>query len=550
MIFGPTRLADAQGAVLAHTLRLSGAGGSAGAVLKKGRVLSADDIQMLQEAGHTSVVTARLEAGDVAENVCADRIAEACLGPGVTRTQGATGRVNLHAERAGLLLVDALRVDRLNRVDESVTLATLAPFSLVAAREMVGTVKVIPFAVEGRIAAVATRVAAGESPLFEVRALRPLKAGLVMTRLAGLKESILAGAEASVRARLDQLGASLGAVETVAHTAEAVAASLRRLRAAGVELLLIAGASAVVDRRDVCPSGLVAAGGTISHFGMPVDPGNLLCLGELAGTPAVVLPGCARSPKLNGFDLVLQRLLAGVPLRPFEIMGMGVGGLLTEIATRPLPRAEASSVSAPRAPRRARRRVGAIVLAAGRSRRMAPRNKLLIAGADGRAMIARVVDNVLESRAEPVVVVTGHQAGEVEAALAGRHVLYAHNPAFADGLSSSLRTGLAALAPDTEGALVVLGDMPLVAGAMLDRLIDAFDPDEDRAIVLPTFNGKQGNPMLWARQFFPAMAALSGDVGARHLAAENAEATFAVEIGDDAVLRDFDTPETLPTLVG
>ncbi len=544
MIFGPTPLAEAIGAVLAHTLRLPAR------VLKKGRVLTAEDVAMLGSAGIDSVVTARLQAGDLAEDVAADRVSEACLGPGVTRTRAATGRANLFAERSGLLVIDQARIDRLNRIDEAITLATLPAFSLVAAKEMVGTVKLIPFAVEERIVSVATCVARGEAPLIQVLALRPMQAGLVMTRLAGLKDSILAGTEKATRARLESLGASLGPVETVAHTTEEVAAALSRERAAGVELLLVAGASAVVDRRDVCPAGVVAAGGTITHFGMPVDPGNLLCLGTLHGTPVVVLPGCARSPKPNGVDWVLQRLLAGAPVGPAEIMGMGVGGLLKEISTRPLPRAEASAT--PASPRRghAGRHIAAIVLAAGRSRRMAPRNKLLIADASGRAMVARVVDNALASRAHPVVVVTGHQPDEVRAALGDRSVLYAHNPDFADGLSSSLRAGLAALPPETEGALICLGDMPLVDGAMLDRLIAAFDPDQGRAIVLPTFNGKQGNPMLWAARFFPAMAALCGDVGARHLAAENADVTAEVEIGSDAVVRDFDTPEALGTLAG
>jgi molybdenum cofactor cytidylyltransferase len=540
MIFGPTPLADATGAVLAHTLR------AGGTVLKKGSVLTAENVAALRAAGFDSVIAARLEAGDVAEDAAADRISEACLGPGTTRTRAATGRVNLFAEHAGLLAVDAARVDRLNRVDEAITLATLPPFSLVRPKDMLATVKVIPFAVPGRIIHVAANVARGEAPLLQVHPLRALTAGLVMTRLPGLKDSILAGTEAVTRARLEAPGARLGPVETVAHTVQAVAQALARQRSAGADLLLVAGASAVVDRRDICPAAIEAAGGHITHFGMPVDPGNLLCLGEVLGAPAVVLPGCARSPKLNGFDWVLHRLLAGLAITPHDVMGMGVGGLLKEIALRPLPRAEASAAPA-RAPRDGPR-IAAIVLAAGRSRRMAPRNKLLIEGPDGRAMVARAVDHALASRARPVVVVTGHMQREVRAALAGRSVLYAHNADFADGLAASLRVGLAALPPATNGALVCLGDMPLVDGTILDRLIDAFDPAEGRAIVLPTFNGKQGNPMLWARQFFPAMAALAGDVGARHLAAENADLVHAVEIGDDAVLRDFDTPETLEAL--
>jgi molybdenum cofactor cytidylyltransferase len=541
VIFGTTPLANAEGAVLAHTLR------AGTMVLKKGRVLSAADIATLRTAGHDSVVAARLEPGDMAEDAAADQVAEACLGPGIARTRAATGRVNLLAEAPGLLLVDGPRVDRLNRVDEAITLATLPAFTLVAAKEMVGTVKIIPFAVPGAVLAAATQLARGDGPLCEVRPLRPLQAGLVMTRLPGMKDSTLANTESVTRARLESLGAQLGPVETVPHATEAVAASLGRQRAAGAELLLVFGASAVVDRRDVCPAALIAAGGSITHFGMPVDPGNLLCLGEILGTPAVILPGCARSPKLNGFDWVLHRLLAGVPVGPADIMGMGVGGLLKEISLRPLPRAEASAAASPR-PVRTGWRIAAIVLAAGRSRRMAPRNKLLIEDDAGRAMVARVVDNALASRARPVIVVTGYQEKEVRAALKGRSVLYAHNPQFTEGLSSSLRTGLAALPPNTDGALVCLGDMPLVEGAMLDRLIEVFDPEEGRAIIAPTFNGKQGNPMLWARKFFPAMAALSGDVGARHLAAEHADVTAEVEMGDDAVLRDFDTPETLEAL--
>ena len=261
--------------------------------------------------------------------------------------------------------------------------------------------------------------------------------------------------------------------------------------------------------------------------------------------PSLVLPGCARSPKLNGIDWVLQRLFAGLEVRPIDVMGMGVGGLLKEIDTRPLPRAEAANAPAPaQAPRRARR-VAALVLAAGRSRRMAPTNKLLVPDREGVPMVARVVDNVLGSHARPVVVVTGHERERVEAALAGRPVLFAHAESYADGLSASLKAGLAALPPGLDGVVVCLGDMPLVAGPLIDRLIAHFDPEEGRAIVLPTFRGKQGNPMLWSLEFLPEMMGITGDVGARHLAGKHADRVVEVEVADDAVLRDFDTADAL-----
>jgi molybdenum cofactor cytidylyltransferase len=159
-----------------------------------------------------------------------------------------------------------------------------------------------------------------------------------------------------------------------------------------------------------------------------------------------------------------------------------------------------------------------------------------------------VVDNALASRARPVLVVTGHERDRVEEALAGRPVLTTHADTYAEGLSASLKAGIAALPPDVEGVLVLLGDMPLVSPAMLDRILAAFDPEEGRAIIQPTFRGKQGNPVLWGREFFEEILAITGDVGARYLTGRHGDRLFNVEMADDGVLRDFDTAETLKGL--
>src|SRR5262249_47827061 len=181
---------------------------------------------------------------------------------------------------------------------------------------------------------------------------------------------------------------------------------------AGAELVLVFGASAIADRRDVIPAAIEAAGGAVEHFGMPVDPGNLMLIGELAGRPVLGAPGCARSPKENGFDWILARLLAGLPVSRADITGLGVGGLLMEIVTRPQPR------EAPReAPPPERRRIAAIVLAAGRSTRMGS-NKL-VAELNGKPLVRIAAEQALASRADPVIVVTGHEPERVEKALAG-----------------------------------------------------------------------------------------------------------------------------------
>ena len=539
MIFGPVALADAEGAVLAHTHRLPGR------VLKKGLVLDAAALAALQAAGKDPVVAARIEPGDVGEDEAARRVAQALLGlepAGLVATRAATGRVNLQASAAGLLRVDRTAVDALNALNEAVTVATLPDATAVAAGEMVATIKIIPFAVP---AAVLARLeVAGADGAMAVHLWQPRRVGLVLTTLPGLKASVIQGTIAATADRVTGVGGTLLQPLLCLHATNAIGQALTTLLGQGADLLLVAGASAVVDRRDVGPAGIVAAGGEILHFGMPVDPGNLICLGRIGAIPTLVLPGCARSPKPNGIDLVLQRLAAGLPVTGATIAGMGVGGLLKDVPQRPLPRARATSAE-PAQP--SGRRIAAVVLAAGRSSRMAPRHKLLVPDASGRPMVTRVVDAVLSSRARPVLVVTGHRAEEVRAALADRSVRLVAAPDYADGLSASLRAGLAALPAEADAALVVLGDMPLVTADTVDRLLEAYDAEEGRLIVTPTYRGETGNPVLWDRRFFSAMMALQGDQGARDLLRQHAEWVHAVE-ADESVLRDFDTAESLATL--
>ena len=542
MKFGSIPLEEAKGAILAHSQRFDDK------MLRKGSVLDDAAILRLQQAGRTEVIAARLEPGDVPEDLAADRMATPLVSPLLARSRAATGRVNLVAEVPGLLRVDAARIDRLNSVDEALTIGTLPDYTVVAPKDLVATIKIIPCAVPGTVLAVAEAVARQGGPVLTLHPFRHLKVGLVASELPGLKESTTEKTIAVTQARIGQLTGSLLPPVRCDHTEAAIAAALRKLIADGADLLLVVGASAVVDRRDVGPAGIVAAGGEILHFGMPVDPGNLICLGRIGERPALVLPGCARSPVLNGIDFVLSRLFAGLELTSRDIMRMGVGGLLKEMDTRPMPREKAPATQRSGAAPRAAPTIAALVLAAGRSRRMAPHNKLLVVDKTGKTMIARVVDNVLSSLARPVLVVTGHMAEQVETALGGRPVQYVHAADYADGLSASLKAGIAALPADSSAALVCLGDMPLVTGRMMDRLLEAYNPTEGRLIVLPTFRGKQGNPMLWDRRFFPEILEISGDSGARFLVGKYAEFVAEVEVADDAVLRDFDTTESLTTL--
>jgi molybdenum cofactor cytidylyltransferase len=551
MRFGPLPLAEARGAIMAHSLR------AGERMIRKGTVLDAEAIEALRAAGRNEVVAAQLDPGDVPEDLAADRLAQCVLSPLLARSRAATGRVNLVAETPGLLLVDAAKIDRLNAIDESLTIGTLPDHAVVAPKDLVATIKVIPFAVPGTVLTVAETLARQGDPALTLAPFHHLKVGLVVTELPGLKDSVTEKTIAATEARVTRLTGTLLPPVRCPHDEASIARALEGLIAGrgdprgdqgSADLLLVVGASAVVDRRDVGPAGIVRAGGEILHFGMPVDPGNLICLGRIGTRPALVLPGCARSPSLNGIDFVLSRLFAGLPVTSAEVMRMGVGGLLKEFETRPLPREKAPSTPRSGMAPRAAPTVAAVVLAAGRSRRMAPHNKLLLPDRTGKPMIARVVDNVLSSGARPVLVVLGHQAEAVEQILAGRPVRFVHAPDYAEGLSASLKAGIAAVPPESAAAVVCLGDMPLVTGRMIDRLLAAYDPTEGRRIVLPTFRGKQGNPMLWDRSFFPEILAITGDSGARFLAGKHLESVAEVEMADDAVLRDFDTTESLATL--
>ena len=537
MKFGPVPVADAVGAILAHTVRGNGQ------TLKKGRTLSLTDLEVLRAAGLDVVTVARLDETDCHEDEAAQIVAQALCGPNITAAEPFTGRANFYAQADGLALVDEDRLRSINRLDERLTIATLPAFEPVRARQMLATVKIIPFALPKSVVEEATALANEGDPIVSVAPYRAETVDLVITKLPQLKASMIEKTEKVVRERVERCGAKLGNVTVCPHTEQDVAAAIGE-RARGDVPLLLFGASAIVDRDDVIPAGLAAAGGEVVHLGMPVDPGNLLMLGALGRAPVVGVPSCARSPKLNGFDWVLQRLLAGLEVTRHDIMDMGAGGLLKEIPSRPRPREQTTHAETPT---RASPRITAVILAAGRSTRMGPENKLL-KSVQGEPLVARTVGQVAASKAENIIVVTGHEADDVKRALDAFDVSFIHNPAYREGLSSSLKAGVAAVGATADGALVALGDMPNVGPPVIDKLIAAFNLEENRTICVPHYKGKRGNPVIWGADHFGAIKTLSGDIGAKHLLAEYADAVCEVEVNDSAVLMDLDTPAAFAAL--
>jgi molybdenum cofactor cytidylyltransferase len=523
MRFGLQPLNKCTGAILAHGLSLPGTR------LRKGHVLSADDVALCAAQGIEALTVAVLETGDVSEDIAAAKLAAALCGADMRIGNSSTGRANLYATADGVLAYDVAALQAFNRLDEGMTLALLQLSTVVRRGQMIGTVKIIPFALPTQL--IAKGIEATKTINIFVHVIRAKTAVLLQTTLADTKTSVLAKSVDVTRARLEALGATFEDAGTVPHDTNLLADRLRALQA---DMILIVGASAIADRADIIPASIIAAGGSVSRFGMPVDPGNLLCLGQLGAAHVIGLPGCARSPKRNGFDMVLERLCAGLAVRSDDIAAMGQGGLLEDVAERALPRTRLDQhLPAPR--------IGAILLAAGRSSRMGEANKLLLPTSAG-PLVARAAQAAKAAGITEIIAVLGHQAEAVGAALAGHVTQMIFNPDFASGMASSIRAGLAAAPADWDGVFILLGDMPLVQAASLRQLMAAFAPAQGRDIIVPMVAGQRANPILWARRYWPQLLNTKGDMGGRvHLLAAG-DAVCEVMLEDCGLLSDVDDP--------
>lgn len=529
MKFGPVPVSEAVDTILAHSVQVGKSR------LKKGLRLDPESISKLVESGVETVIVARLDPSDIDEDAAAAALAEAFRGPGISCGIPATGRVNLFADTAGLFRADRQKIDHFNLIDPAITFACVADASVVAAGDMVATIKIIPLAVECAALATACEIIS-DAGFARVQPFRPHRVGVIATRLPTLKPSVMEKTRQLTRTRLEGYGSSLTGYRECAHDAESLAESIMEI-SPGHEMVLIFGASAVIDPDDVIPAAIRKAGGRVERVGMPVDPGNLLVLGELEGMPVLGAPGCARSPKENGFDWVLARILADDPPTTIDIAGMGVGGLLMEISTRPQPRANPE--------KQTRTGVGIVLLAAGRASRMGEgAGHKLLADFDGIPLVRRMAERARASTASKVVVVTGYRNGEITKALDGLQIDLIENPDFATGMASSLKTGVRALGPDVAGIMVLLADMPAVTSTHLDTLISAFSENEGAAIIRASDGDHRGNPVILPVALMPDINKLEGDVGARALIESSGYPVIDMDIGASARL-DVDTPDAV-----
>ena len=336
MKFGPVPLAEAVGKLLAHNL----VDARGHRLLGKGRLLSAEDIEKIRALGMQRVVVAAPGLNDLDENEAARRVGAAVAGTGIRLVTPGVGRANLVARHHGPVSLNVPALTVLNNIDPGITLATLRNHTLAQRDELVTLVKIVPFGIsEARVVDVET-TAQRLAPVVAQRPMRELDVGLIVSGPARAQERLQRAFEPPTRARLQQLGSRLARLTLATHDAEGIAAAIREQLADNMQLLLIGSVSAIMDRDDVVPGGLRLAGGTVTHFGMPVDPGSLLLLGYVGAVPVIGAPGCIRSPRTNVIDLLLPRLLAGERLTRADLVALGHGGLLEDISERPMPRSQ------------------------------------------------------------------------------------------------------------------------------------------------------------------------------------------------------------------
>ena len=520
MQFKSVPVAKAKGWTLAHSIAVG-----ANRIAKNSKV-TADIIARLQEANIEAIQAYRLETCDIDENTAAGAIANHIQGTGVKAAIAFNGRCNLHACSAGLLLVED-KIDDLNAAAPSVGIATLHKYTPVQQGQLVATVKIIPFGIEQNQLKAVLKIDAS----LKIKAYRPFTVALLSTGAP-----ITAKTAKVTKNRLESVLGSLKIMDTCRHDVNSVTDKIREIATNGPDLLIVSGPSAISDHRDILPSAVKKAGGDVLHLGMPVDPGNLLMLGKLNAMTVIGMPGCAKSPSLNGFDWVLERYAAGLPLDAGTLQKMGIGGLLKEPVGRPEPRAPVTA-NAPTI-------TAAIVLAAGKSSRSGDTHKLL-ALLDSKPVIEQSIIALRKAGLEQIHLVTGARAAEIETALDSQRIHFTHNADYDFGMGTSLAAGISSLPDSTEQCLISLGDMPFVQPSTIQTLQNAAVQISEADIFVPLFKGKRGNPVLWRKNQFEKLKQIKGDQGGRSIMRSQENLVCEVPVDDPGVLIDLDTPEAL-----
>ncbi len=519
------------GSILAQTYNLSVK------TLSKGTHVSEDIVELLNKENVKTILCAVPHKGDIHEDSAAETISKAIDASQLYAEEASTGRVNFRTPALSIVRYNRELIKKINLIDESIAFSIVEHNQLLAKNDLIATLKIIPFFIS-KIYVERVVSLISKSEIFKIYRLGEKKVDLIQTYYDWQKRSIFKATSNVTSSRLNALGCSLQKETLIAHDHKSLCSEIKSSINSGAQVLLISGASAITDRSDHIPKAILSVGGEIIQYGLAVDPGNLLLIGQIGSTTVIGMPGCARSPKLNGFDWVLQLLMANIPINKEELADMGAGGLLMEIASRPLPRALAKSA------KKREKKIMGIILAAGNSTRMGKDNKLL-RNVGGASLVRNTAVEMLKSDLDSCSIVLGYQSDKVAAVIKDLGINLILNPLWEEGQASSLKAALNTLDTSYSDLLVMLGDLPGVTSKHINKIIEEHLLTNNRKskITIPSFNGKKGNPVIWGRSFFPDLSNLKGDMGGRALFSQHPAAINLLDMEDPAVVTDTDTPE-------
>ncbi|MEM7198140.1 MAG: NTP transferase domain-containing protein, partial [Pseudomonadota bacterium] len=398
--------------------------------------------------------------------------------------------------------------------------------------QILGTIKVITFALPKNVLDEMHNLP--KIGGIRLHAYRGGTVQLLFTEIPGVTKGLYK-AEKIITDRLHGLRYHLQHCTRTEHRFDAIIKALQEHEAC--DLLLISSASAMADRRDIIPQAIEKLGGTIQYFGIPVDPGNLMMIATLRGTAVLGLPGCAKSPALNGTDFLLQRHASGLVITREYIASLGAGGLLKDIHNRPMPRIAATKTP----PSKNETKTAAIILAAGFSRRFGDDDKLLQIIDDKPLLHATLAPYMQAKEVRHIIVVVQSLDTAIAQSLRNLPVQLVANARANEGISTSIQSGLAALPETYSAAFIGLGDMPNIQITTLHAMIVAHTKQQNALAILPVHNKRIGNPVLVNRAAFPAMMELSGDKGARTLWKNMPHTTYQLSCDDPGIHYDIDT---------
>ena len=525
MFFGKIKVKDSLNCILAHTITINNK------TFKKGTIISDIEKKYFSTNKIKTIVCAKLDKNDIHEDKAANLIIKKFQNNSLAVEKAFTGRANILANKSGLLVINEEKINSFNKISDDITIATLKNNCKVKKGEMIATIKIISFSVKllfiNKIQKLFLKNALIINP-FQNK-----KCALILTHYNNMNIKLNTITEKRIKERLKNLNCILDTINYCEHDTKDISKNINSNLKNKIEVIMVLGSSAIVDINDKIPEAIKLSKGKIIRFGMPVDPGNLLLLGKIDNTHVIGLPGCARSPSLNGFDWVLERVISDTNINKFDIANMGVGGLLKTLNLRDKSEKKNKNYN-----------ITNLILAAGQSKRMKEINKLLVK-INNETLIEKIVKSSLESSANNTVVVLGHESNLLLKYLSNKNLTTTINKDYLKGQSSSLQAGLSALPEDCDAAIIILADMPDINFKLINQLIDNYNPDENKSIIIPTYNNKKGNPILLSREFFPDMLSIKGDKGAKDIIKKNKKYIKEIPQNNASVLKDIDTKEDL-----